>query len=61
MVIALAGRQDAFIMVREFDQVDPIPLAIIGVYFFTAFEIIQGHTEVFAAGNEVPSVMRNIN
>ena len=48
-------------MMRELDQVNSVSLAVVGVDLLAALQIIEAHTEVFTAGDQVLAIMADVN
>ena len=61
VIIALARRQDALVVMGELYEIDSVPLAVIGVHFLTSLQVIETDAEVFAASHEVLAIVADIN
>jgi len=57
MIVSLACAENALVVVSEFDQVDSIALRVVGVHAFAPLQVIQRHTEVFAASDQVLAIV----
>ena len=45
----------------ELDQVNSVPLAVVSVDFLAALQIVEAHTKVFTAGDQVLAIVTDVD
>ena len=61
MIVSFGSCQYALVVMRELNQVNSVPLAVVSVDLLAALQIVQAHTEVFAAGDQVLAIVTDVN
>jgi len=61
VIVALAGSQDALVMVSELNQVYSVTFAEVRVHFFAALKVKKTDREIIGPRDEVLAIMRDVH